>query len=214
MESFIIAFIQKYLLMGVFALLLMCGLGIPMPEDVILLTGGYFSYLYPAHISLPLLVLVSMTGVLVGDTMIFFIGRKLGPSVVTAPMFKRFMTPQRLETMSGYFRSYGNKIVFMGRFMAGIRAPLFLSAGVLGHPYRKFILYDGLAALISVPALVLLAHYFGEELDRLKFMLVKAHKVLFIMVPIIITVYLLFRKYARKRELEIPEDPDDRPDST
>ncbi|MBI5527159.1 MAG: DedA family protein [Deltaproteobacteria bacterium] len=211
MEAFIASVIQKYLYAGVFVLLLACGLGVPMPEDVILVTGGYISYLYPNNVNLWTLVAVSMAGVLVGDSIIFMAGRHFGPRVVTLWPFRKVLTPARLSKMEGYFRSYGNKIVFAGRFMAGIRAPLFMTAGISRHPYWRFLLFDALAAMISVPVWVLSANYFGEEIDRLKHMLVRTQKALFIIVPLVIIVWVLYRRFARRREEEI--EPWDRPDS-
>jgi membrane protein DedA with SNARE-associated domain len=46
--------------------------------------------------------------------------------------------------------------------MPGLRTPLFFTAGSIGIKYWRIILFDGVAALISVPALVL-AGYFGAE---------------------------------------------------
>jgi membrane protein DedA with SNARE-associated domain len=209
MEAFISSIIQNYLYAGVFMLLLACGLGVPMPEDVILVTGGYVSHLYPQSISLTVLILVSMTGVLIGDTIIFTVGRRFGPRAMTLPLFRNILTRQRLGKMEGYFSSYGNKIIFVSRFMAGIRAPLFMSAGISGVPFRRFILFDGLAALISVPMFILLANYFGEEIDQLKHMLVRAQKAVFVIVPLIILVWLLFKKFAWKREEEMEELKDE-----
>ncbi|MFA5089219.1 MAG: DedA family protein [Candidatus Omnitrophota bacterium] len=211
MENLIITIIDKYLLLGVFGLLLSCGIGLPMPEDVILITAGYLSYTYPQNVSLPVLVLVCMAGVLIGDTIIFMVGKRLGPRVMKLPLFKRILTEARLEKMNGYFNSYGNKIIFAGRFMAGIRAPLFLTAGVTGHPYRKFILFDGLAAMISVPTIVLLSHHFGEEIDQVKYMLIKIKEGLLIIIPLAIIIWFLYKRFAWKKESEIvdskkPED--------
>lgn len=208
MEAFIISIIQSYLYAGVFALLLACGLGVPMPEDVILVTGGYIAYLYPQNVNLFVLILVGMAGVLIGDSMMFMVGRRFGPRAATLPLFKRVLTPARLAKMEGYFGSYGNKIIFMGRFMAGVRSPLFMTAGISGVKYSRFILVDGLAASVSVPMFIVLAYTFGEEIDRLKVMLIKTQKALFIIIPICIVVWLLLKKFAWKREEEIPDaDP-------
>jgi len=206
MEAFISSIIQNYLYAGVFALLLGCGLGIPMPEDIILITGGYIAYLYPNSVNRAVLIVVALAGVLTGDSIIFLAGRHFGPRAMTLWPFSRILTRQRLTKMEGYFCSYGNKIIFGSRFLAGIRAPLFMSAGVSGVPYRRFILFDGIAACISVPMFVLLANYFGEEIDQLKHMLVRAQKAVFIIVPVAILVWLVFKKFAWKREEEIPDE--------
>ena len=57
-------------------------------------------------------------------------------------------------------------MIFAARFMPGLRAPIFFSAGTLHLPYRVFLFYDGGAALISVPLIIGSVYYFGDELDR------------------------------------------------
>jgi membrane protein DedA with SNARE-associated domain len=206
MEGFIVSIIQNYLLLGVFVLLLACGMGMPMPEDIILVTAGYVSYMYPSSVNIYYLLFISMAGVLLGDSVIFHFGRRFGPRVMKLPVLRGILTPARLEKMEGYFQSYGDRIIFMGRFMAGVRAPLFMTAGVLGHPYGKFILYDGLAATISVPLLVLMANHFGEEIDQLKHMLIRTQKALFIIIPAVVIIWLVFRKFAVRREADSKDD--------
>jgi len=57
------------------------------------------------------------------------------------------------------------KIIFSARFLAGLRAPIFLSAGMLGVRTRTFVSLDFLGAIISVPTLTFLGYYFGDEID-------------------------------------------------
>ena len=57
------------------------------------------------------------------------------------------------------------KVCFTARFLAGLRAPIYLSAGMLGVKPRLFVSLDLLAAMISVPTIVYLGYYFGDEID-------------------------------------------------
>jgi membrane protein DedA with SNARE-associated domain len=65
-----------------------------------------------------------------------------------------------------YFRKFGSKVIFVARFLPGLRFSIFLSAGTLRLRPSVFLIYDSLAALISVPALVYLAWIFGEHIDH------------------------------------------------
>jgi membrane protein DedA with SNARE-associated domain len=62
-------------------------------------------------------------------------------------------------------RRYGNRAIFYGRFLAGLRALIYVSAGTLGVPPSRFFLYDLLGAVISVPVVVSLGYLFGHEID-------------------------------------------------
>ena len=132
--------------MLVFAILIGCGLGVPLPEDIILFAAGLLSYY--GLTQLWVMIVIAMAGVLIGDSTIFFLGAVYG----------RKLTKK-------WFHQRGNKLIFAARFMPGLRAPIFFSAGTLHLPYRVFLFYDGMAALISVPAIIGAVYYFGDQLD-------------------------------------------------
>ena len=51
----------------------------------------------------------------------------------------------------------------MGRFVAGVRGAVFLTAGLTGFPLKRFIILDGLAALLSVPIWIAIGYKVGER---------------------------------------------------
>jgi membrane protein DedA with SNARE-associated domain len=63
----------------VFFVLLACGLGIPLPEDVALILGGFLVYEEKAQL-VPMMV-TGYLGIIIGDSMIFYFGRRLGTKV-------------------------------------------------------------------------------------------------------------------------------------
>lgn len=148
----------------VFGILLACGLGLPIPEDITLFAAGLLAYYGNANIVL--MVLVSFLGVMLGDSVIFFLGAKYGRKLTKKWFFSRVLPPERLEGVQKRLHKQGNKLIFMARFMPGLRAPIFFTCGTLHIPFRRFFLFDGLAALISVPAIVWTVYHFGDELDR------------------------------------------------
>jgi len=200
MESFVINFIESYLSIGVFLLLFLCGFGVPIPEDIILITGGYIAYLYQPNVNIYILVLVSYFGVMLGDSTIFFLGRYLGPSVITLPGLKRVFTARRVTTLTQYFISHGAKILFAARFMPGVRSTIFLVAGMTRTSFFKFFLFDGLAAVLSVPALVFLSYFFGEHIDQLKVYIVRMKEAAAIIVIIAIIIWVVLRRWEHKKE--------------
>ncbi len=175
------------------AILLACGLGLPIPEDIILVTTGYLAYngfldihlkIIPKthHQGLYLGILCTFLGVIGGDLIIFSLGRRFGPKIFDFAPLRKIATRGRIEAAEYYFEKYGARFVFVGRFMAGVRAPMFLTAGILKLPIKKFVLFDGLAALISVPLFVWVGFHFGADIDR-AFKLAKSaqHTVLFVL---------------------------------
>lgn len=149
----------------VFFFLLACGFGLPIPEDITLFAAGVLAYYGEANVFW--MIGVTFLGVMLGDIAVFFLGVKVGRNITRRKFFARIITPQRLDEVAVKFRKHGNKILFFGRFMPGIRASIFFSAGTLHVPFRIFLFYDGLAALISVPTIVYLAYFLGDQVEHL-----------------------------------------------
>jgi membrane protein DedA with SNARE-associated domain len=151
----------------VFLILLACGLGVPLPEDISLILGGFLAHKGAAN--LPIMMGVGFAGILAGDSLIFYFGRRLGSRVGSKPggFFARIITPEKRARVEGLFARHGQKIVMIARFMPGVRAVTYFTAGSVGMPYWRFIFWDGLAALLSAPVFVFLGYYFGGELDLL-----------------------------------------------
>lgn len=167
MELKILGWIGAFSYPAVFLLLLACGLGAPISEDLILVTGGIVSS--QARANVWLMIGVAYAGVLGGDLLLYRVGRALGPRVFSRPVFQKVLTPKRVERVQAAFASRGGMTIFIARFVPGLRAPTFLMAGVGGVSIKTFILADGLAALISAPLVTLLGYHFGQTvLDDLE----------------------------------------------
>jgi membrane protein DedA with SNARE-associated domain len=147
-----------------FGILLVCGLGLPIPEDITLFAGGLAAYY--GLTNLWLTILICYLGVILGDSLIFFLGAVYGQKLTKKWFFHKLLPDERLQAVQVQFNKKGNKLIFAARFMPGLRAPMFFSAGTLHLPYRVFLFYDGIAALVSVPTIIGAVYYFGDELDR------------------------------------------------
>jgi membrane protein DedA with SNARE-associated domain len=78
------------------------------------------------------------------------------------------LAPRRQARVQRLFARHGNRLMFVARFLPGLRTPIYLSAGMSGRvPISRFLVFDGLAALISVPFWVWLGYYGAENHDEL-----------------------------------------------
>ncbi|MEP6653393.1 MAG: DedA family protein [Myxococcales bacterium] len=177
-------------------ILLLCGLGLPIPEDVSLIAAGYFAY--KGVLNLHKAFAVCFTAVLAGDTFAFLLGRWFGRRVLLSPWARRYFTPRRQRRVRAYFRKFGSKVVFLGRFTPGLRFSIFFSAGTLHLRPSVFFIYDTLAAAISVPVLVYVAWFFGGQIDRVvRLARQTEHGILVILS--IVGVVLLIKAYKRRK---------------
>lgn len=177
-------------------ILLLCGLGLPIPEDISLIAAGYFAW--KGVLNVHKAFIVCFAAVLAGDTMAFFLGRWFGQRVLASSWARRYFTPRRQRRVRAYFRKFGSKVVILGRFTPGLRFSIFFSAGMLHLRPSVFFVYDSLAALLSVPVLVYLAWFFGGQIDRVIWFARRTeHGILAII--IVIAVVVIGKAYLRHR---------------
>lgn len=185
----------------VFVLLLACGFGFPMPEDIILIVAGIMSYYGAADVRW--MILVCFAGVMIGDGAVFTIGAKYGRRVRKFYLVKKILPPARMKMVRKKLHQQGNKVIFSARFMPGLRTPIFFSAGTLHLPAKVFLFYDGLAALISVPTIVYAIYYFGNHVDRV-IRIIKRMQFGVIMTIVLIAAFLFIKSWwSHKKEAEM-----------
>jgi len=148
---------------GVVLILLASGFGLPIPEDLPLILGGYLCGKGNANIWI--MVPVTLVAVLVADMIVFLIGRRYGHHVPRLPLFRTFLGEKRLAKAAKYFESHGGKTLFLARFMPGLRAPCYFSAGLFNISVWKMLMIDAAAAILSVPMWVLTSWYFAKTYD-------------------------------------------------
>lgn len=151
---------------SVFIALLLCGAGVPLPEDITLVAGGVIAGLGYANVHV--MVGVTMVGVLVGDASMFLLGHHFGSRILRLPLFAWLLPPARYAKVQRKFERYGNRMMFVARFLPGMRTAVFITAGATHRvSFWRFILLDGLAALISVPLWVYLGYLGADNRDWL-----------------------------------------------
>ncbi len=162
--DFLLSFYGPTPYLVVLAILLACGFGLPLPEDITLFAAGLLTYYGVTKIG-PMIA-ICLLGVLLGDTIVFWLGYHYGRKLTKRWFFHKILPDERLNYVSKQLNTKGTRLIFAARFMPGLRSPFFFSAGALHVPFRVFLFYDGLAALISVPTIIGAVYYFGDELDR------------------------------------------------
>lgn len=193
-------------LWGPFIVLLLCGLGLPIPEDIVLITAGVLGQIDGrSWIEISALM---YAGVLGGDTITFVAGRHVGGWVLTSRWFQRIFPPPKQAKVVDFFDKYGAMGLFIGRYLPGLRAPIFFTAGSMKMPLVKFLFFDGLAALISVPVFVWLGHWlwgkFHDDIEQFNRSLHKTNQyagwVALVIVAVAVIGFVIWRRKRRIRK--------------
>lgn len=199
LQNLLLGFHGSAAYVSIFAVLVACGLGVPLPEDIALILGGFLVFNGKAH--LWGMVATGFLGILVGDSLIYLAGRRVGRRVRTGHgWLARVVTPPRRIFVEGLFARHGEKLVIAARFMPGVRAVTYFIAGSAGMPYARFVCFDGLAALGSAPLFVLLGYRFGKHLQRV-IELMKQYQL--IALGVLLATVLLWAALHRWREIAL-----------
>lgn len=199
----LVAFFAVYGYIAVFLVLVACGFGLPIPEDITLIAGGVICGLAAHMLSVHIMLSIALLGVLVGDGAMFMLGRIVGPRVKTLPLLRKIFTEKIYKKMQDKVHRYGNRILFVSRFLPGLRAPIFITAGISRKvPYWKFLLMDGAAALISVPIWVYAGYYFAHDLDLLISWVKKSEHFVIGGVLLFIVAWILYSKLKKSKPSE------------
>ena len=158
-------FIEEFTYLGVFFVLFLGGLGVPVPEELPVLAAGALSHegYMRSWVALPVCVL----GVLAGDSVLYWVGHHWGERILDWSIVRRVLTAQREQTLLAPYRRHAAKTVITARHVMGLRAAAVLTAGIARVPFWKFILVDATAAGISVPIGFSVAYFFTDQLDEI-----------------------------------------------
>ncbi|PJG84075.1 DedA family protein [Caviibacterium pharyngocola] len=189
--EFLINFFTDYGYFAVLFILIICGFGVPIPEDITLVSGGVISGL--GYANPHIMLVVSMIGVLLGDSIMYWLGRIYGVKILRFRPIRKILTLKRLKMVREKFDKYGNRVLFIARFLPGLRAPIYMVSGITRRvSFTRFVLLDFCAAIISVPVWVYLGHFGASNLDWLHAQIQKGQIVIYILIAAV-ALFLLWK---------------------
>ena len=207
--------VEKLGYFGVPLLLILGGLGLPIPEEGPIILAAVLS----KHETLwtPLAFLSCLIGVLVGDFIVYGLGYIYGERVLQFRLTRQFLSREREVQIKGYFHRHGFKILVLGRFAVGFRTAAYLTAGILRLGALRLLAMDTIAALLSTSLFFGLGYVFTHQIEAL----IKAaeHALAWILGACIagVLLYRYIKGRSRSRKLvgpPVPVDDVDEPAST
>lgn len=198
--EFLIEFFSSYGYWAVFFVLLACGFGVPIPEDITLVSGGVISGL--GYTNVHWMLVVSMLGVLVGDSTMYWLGRIYGEKILNFPLIRNVATPARFATVQARFEKQGWKLLFVARFLPGLRAVVYLVSGITRKvSFTRFVAVDFMAAIISVPIWVYLGDFGAKNLDWLEAQIHRGQMVIWVL--LLLGGLFIFWKWKKAKKTKV-----------
>jgi membrane-associated protein len=130
-----------------------------LPGDSLLFAAGAFAARGSMNI-LALFVLLSAAAI-VGDSVNYWIGHRLGPAVLQKEDSRVFKKAY-LDQTHAFFNKYGGKAIVLGRFVPIVRTFIPFLAGVGEMRYRQFFTLNVIGGLVWVSLFTFMGYFFGS----------------------------------------------------
>jgi membrane protein DedA with SNARE-associated domain len=185
-----------------FGLLLSAAVGNPIPEEIMVISGGIRTAHLDEYGPWRWLVLPAcMLGALAADIGLYGIGRLFGGVIDRSKWLSRLAPADKQEHIRENLHRYGVIIFVIGRLVPGIRTTLFLTAGTTRLPLWKFCMADGIGALFGTSLFFglgyLLGDQFRELIEKLEARITPYKTIILILLLCGAGAYLLYR-YLRQ----------------
>lgn len=179
-------------------------IGFVVPGETAAIVGGVIAS--QADVNLWVMVAVVVLAAMLGDTVGFGIGRRVGPRILRFP----FLSSGRLDGAQDLLRRRGGPAVFFGRFVAFIRTVMPALAGISGMPYKRFLAFNAVAAVIFGTGNVLLGFFAGNSYERVESTLGSGMWVLVAVAAVLALGWWARRRFRRTSATSTPvTEPDE-----
>lgn len=131
-----------------------------LPGDSLLFASGALASLGALNLWVSLLVF--FVAAVLGDSLNYEIGHKLGKSIPEDSFLGRMVNKERMQKAQDFFNKHGGKTIVFARFMPVIRTFIPFIAGASKMRYNYFIMYNVTGALLWVLVGVFSGYFFGN----------------------------------------------------
>jgi len=190
-------FLSHYGYLGVFFLLMVGIVGLPIPDELVLMFAGYLifkGYFHP----LPTAA-TAILGTYCGITVSYSLGRSAGFYVLQKYGDYFHVSQERLARTQAWFHRIGKWAIFFGYFIMGVRHLTALTAGASRVQYRVFAVFAYTGGLFWSLSYICLGYYLGEELPKLSPELRQGVLLISLLIILIISLFLLLRHFKNRR---------------
>jgi membrane-associated protein len=133
-----------------------------VPSETSVITAGVVAS--AGDLNLPLVIAFAAAGAVAGDNAAYFIGHRYGTRI-NERFFRSEKAKKRIAWAQNQVEERGGELIVIARFIPGGRTVVTLSAGTLGYPWRKFIIFDAIAGLAWASYAASLGYFGGHAFE-------------------------------------------------
>lgn len=133
--------------------------GFVLPGETAAVLGGVAASV--GHVSLPWIMVVVVAAAIIGDTVGYEVGRQFGPRLLRTQLLAR--RGARIDAARRQLARRGGAAVFLGRFVAFLRATMPALAGTAGMHYPRFLAFNAAGGVVWGAGVVLIGYLAGHS---------------------------------------------------
>jgi membrane protein DedA with SNARE-associated domain len=183
--------------LGIFICIFVGNLGIPVPEELILLPAGFLAGRHT--LDLGTLYIVAILSAVTGDCCGFVIGRTGGQRLFEWLSEKSKLLRRRYKRLQTFFQRHGNQAVFFARFITGARFMAGPMAGAAGMRFWCFLGWDLFGAFIWCSVMITVGYFVGKQLERVAYVVHSGGQWIAATGLLVVTATWLLWRYRRHR---------------
>lgn len=191
---------------GVFIALIAAGFGFPIPEELPVIMAGILVGHEDTSLKWYIMLPVVIAGVVIGDGILYAIGRIWGTRLLDTKWVKQRLPPEKRSEIEKNIHDRGIAVLLGARLLPGIRTPIFIMAGVLRVPLGRFLLADGIYAIPLVNVLFWLSYMLTDQVLVI-FNKINEYRPLVVVAILSGITGALIQKYVISRPVSTGEPP-------
>lgn len=189
--------LDHYGYLAVAALIFLEDFGVPVPGETILLAAAVYA---GAGVLNPVLVgLIGLAAAVAGDNVGFGIGHIAERGVIVKYGRFVFITHERLERAERFFEHHGGKVIVVARFVEGLRQANGIIAGLIGMPWRRFLVFNAIGAVLWVGCWLTIGVTAGSHITAIYHGITRYSLYAVIVAAVVLAIYIVRRRTKRTR---------------
>lgn len=141
-----------------------CSFGFPFNSDILMVIGGALAAL--GLFDIKLLILLVPVALLLGDTVTYNLGRRLGPKILSSRLVLKAIPQHKQTKLLAFMQNNSKQFVFMIRFIPGVRTFLFLFVGCVQVKPKIFYQMNAISTVLYAPTILVLSYMTASELSE------------------------------------------------
>ncbi len=186
---------------AIFATVILGNVGLPLPEESILILAGYL--IWARKLRLYSVLILGVLAAIIGDNLGYWFGRRYGQVAIQRYGHRISITQAKLEKAKQFVMRFGFYGVFIARFLPGLRFMAGPLAGSVELPFLRFFMANLFGALVYVPLCVatgyLLGASLGDAVKEIEILIGRVEHLALVLMGFAAIVIIIWRRHSSRK---------------